>query len=167
MPQASFTLIPSESSAPSSGGAAALPSSSPIDSILGFGLVSPFIRGASDFASAGGEALVRACAGNVLGIRANTEQSRGELKWRHAMGSKMHLIRHRKGRVAEDIAIAFAQEAIDLWEPRLIVTGVETTFDPQSRARTVIVYCDFISQNVPGNNVVLRNIRVTLPFEET
>ena len=161
-----FTFI-LEPPAPSQGsqGTVAAAGASPIDTFLGFGLTRPFSREAGDFASAGGEALVRSAVGQVLGTRAQSpvglvpgaegEQALGELPWRPEFGSKFYLLRHRRGRLLEEMARVFAQEAFARWEPRIVITNVASDFSRSSRQQRIRISFDLVDQNVPGNNVLL------------
>ena len=126
-----------------------------IDSFLGFGVVRPFVRDAADFAKAGGFAQVRSSVGQILGTRAQSETTAGELPWRPDFGSKLHLIRHRKGPIIAELSRSYIREALDRWEPRVEIVQVETGFDRATRARSIIVRLRVIDQNVAGNNVVL------------
>jgi phage baseplate assembly protein W len=125
-----------------------------IDSFLGFGIVRPFVRDAADFASAGGFTLVRSCVGQVLGTRAKSERSMGEVPWRN-LGSKLHLLRHRKGPIVDEMARFYAREALGIWEPRVEVVQITTELNRSTRARNILTRIRVIDQNVPGNNVLL------------
>ena len=133
-------------------------SSTPLDAFLGYGIVRPLRRDARDFAAAGGKVLVNSAVGQILGTRASTERSQGELKWRPNFGSKLHMLRFRKGAVVDEMARIWTREALATWEPRVNVSDVVTTFNQQTRKRTIKVFSNLIDQNVPGNNVILSDV---------
>ncbi len=140
-------------------------SSSPIDGILGFGLTRPFQRDQkNDFASSGGAALAKSAVGQVLGTRAQGGRSQGELRWRQEFGSKLYLLRNRKGPAQDQLARAYAQEALQRWAPQISLTAVVTDFDRVTRALTIHVKFDVIAQSKPGNNVLLRGLETSVPI---
>lgn len=164
--QTSYTLTQPLQPGVSAGAQAASGTPSAIDSFLGFGLVRPFVRDAADFAKAGGFEQVRSSVGQVLGTKAQSERTAGELPWRPEFGSKLYLLRHRKGPIVEAMARAFIREALDIWEPRVEIVGITTTFDAKQRVRTIIVTLRVIDRNVAGNNVILPgefDVPVTIP----
>ncbi len=139
---------------------------SPLESFLGFGVVRPFVRDAADVAKAGGFDQVRSSAGQILGTKAETDRTSGEVPWRPEFGAKLHLLRHRKGPIITAMAEAFVREALDLWEPRVEVVGVTTDFDRATRVRNILARLRVIDRNVAGNNVVLpqeMNVELTIP----
>lgn len=138
--------------------------SSPIDAILGYGVVRPFRRTKNDFAATGGEALVRSAAGQILGTRASGETVEGEIPWRPEFGSKFYLLKHRKGSIVEDLALAFAREAFQKWEPRIRVTALKATFDSEQRATSIRIRLDMIDTNVPGNQVLIAGQEMEIPL---
>lgn len=166
---ATFTwpLLPDPApSAPSSGGGGTAFSSSPIDSICGFGLLRPFQRDQkNDYATDGGAALVRSAVGQILGTRAQSGGSQGEIPWRPELGSKLYILKMRKGPAQNELARAYAQEALRRWEPRVSVTRVTTEFDRARRALVAHVDFNLIDRNKPGNNVLLGglNVAVAIP----
>ncbi len=130
----------------------------PIDAFLGFGLIHPLVRDQkNDFAATGGAALVRSALSQILGTEAETETTEGELAWRSEFGSKLHLLRHRKGRIVQDLGRAYILEAVRRWEPRIVITKVQPSFDREQRAVSFLVGANLIEENVPGNRVVLPN----------
>lgn len=138
-------------------------SSTPIDSLMGFGLLRPFQRDQrNDFASDGGAALVRSSVGQILGTRAQNGASQGELPWRQDFGSKLYLLKLRKGVRQDELGRAYAQEALRKWEPRAAVTAVVTDFDRATRALSIHVKFDLIDRNKPGNNVLLNGLSTSV-----
>ena len=130
----------------------------PLDAFLGFGIIRPFTRNLkNDFTAAGGAELVRSALGQILGTEAESETTEGELEWRSEFGSRLHLLRHRKGFVVQELGRAYILEAVRRWEPRIVITKVEARFDRQQRAASFRVSANLIEENVPGNRVVLPN----------
>src|ERR1044072_5522330 len=77
---------------------------SPLDSFLGYGLITPFRRDLkNDFANAGGVELVKSCVSQILGTRAASDYVQGELPWRPRFGSLIYLAKHRKGPLLDDL----------------------------------------------------------------
>lgn len=150
----------------SSGGASAALTTSPIDSICGFGLLRPFQRDQkNDYASDGGAALVRSAVGQILGTRAQSGGSQGEVPWRPELGSKMYILRMRKGPAQNELARAYAQEALRRWEPRVSVSRVTTEYDQVNRALVAHVAFDVIDRNKPGNAVLLGGLNVSVAIK--
>ncbi len=166
MPNAfTWPLLPDQiATPPSSGSGSSSFNSSPIDGILGFGLTRPFRRDLkNDFATDGGAALIKSSVSQILGTRAQGAKVQGELAWRQEFGSRLYLLRNRKGGHLDELARAYCLEALQRWEPRVILTGVGTTFDPLIRALRVHVKFDFISRNRPGNNVLIKGLETNVP----
>jgi len=125
---------------------------------LGFGIVTPFVRAANDFATGGGVALVKSCVEQILGVRALGPHGGGELRWRTEFGSLLYLLRHRGlTTISRHLAQEYVRDALARWEPRVTVTFVDVS--QQGRILIVRVRFSLIAQNVAGN-------RVTLPAEE-
>lgn len=83
------------------------------------GITAPLKRVAGDFRTASGAELRRNRVANLLGT------GLGELPWEPDYGSRLFLLRHRAFVPAlEDMARAFVAEAIDRWEPSLVLTSV-------------------------------------------
>jgi len=136
------------------------------DDVLGFGLLRPFRRdGKSDFAAAGGEQLVRSSVGQILGTRAESEVSEGELPWRPEFGSKLYLLRHQKNdAVLQELARVYVVDALQRWEPRVRVKTVQASRERQEGedALVVTVRYSLIDRNVPGNQVFTPDIQQTV-----
>jgi len=135
---------------------------------LGFGLITPFRRDKkSDFAASGGEVLVRSCVSQVPGTECSDDAGNiGELPWRPEFGSVLYKLRHRPNdEVMEHVARVYVAEAIQRWEPRVVVKEVTI-----SRRRTheeldtllIHLRYDVIASNVPGNQVIIRDVSQTL-----
>lgn len=132
------------------------------NAFLGFGPIRPFRRDRkSDFAAAGGEALVRSAVGQILGTMAASDFTQGELPWRTEFGSLVHLLRHQKNdAVLQELARVHVVDALKRWEPRVQVTSVQVTRE-RDRGENVLAIrlrYNIISTNTPGNNVILEGM---------
>ena len=169
---ASWTLLP-ESLTPTDNSfgvtappAATLPAtrgnSSSFRSFLGCGLVRPFRRDQkNDFANSCGEDLVGSAVGQVLGTRASTEVSQGELPWRTDFGAKLHLLMYDAiDEIFEELARVYAQDALAVWEPRIVVSDVVVLTGEaaglEEGSVQIRVFWRLIKENVDGNAVVLQ-----------
>lgn len=140
-------------------------SASPLDSFLGNGIIRPFQRDKkNDFANASGPRLVRSTVGQILGTQAEGEVANGELPWRHGFGSQMYLLKHRKGRIVAELGRQYAQDALARWEPRVVVTQVDPVFDSENRVASFKITVDLISENAPGNQVLIPGVEVEIPI---
>lgn len=142
-------------------------------SVLGRGLVRPFRRNdRSDFANEEGLANVRACVGQILGMRGASETTQGELEWDPERGSLLHLLKHQRApAVVQELGRRFVIDTLRRWEPRVIVKTVAISQEVINDGETVITVVvirltyDVIRTNVPGNDVIFGNVEqtVTLP----
>ena len=133
-----------------------------IQAFLGRGLLRPFRRdGKGDFANGEGAVLVKSCVGQILGTRASSDMIQGEIPWRPEFGSRFHLLKHRRNNLAlSELARAYAQESIGRWEPRVrLTTCISERSDREHRTRVIF---DVIDRNVPGNNVIIEGVEVTI-----
>lgn len=149
-----YQLVPVVTPVPTPPGLA--PAAS-LPAFLGYGLVTPFRRGANDFDADGGAALVVSCVEELLGIKCDSPISRGELPWRTEFGSLLFRLRqHNDDALLQEMAKAYVQDAIKQWEPRVRVLAVTVT-TPPGDLRTLLIKVGFtlISQTAPGNNVIL------------
>jgi len=146
--------------------AAARAARSTIGDFLGFGVIRPFVRDRKlDWAADGGVRLVRAALGQILGTRAASDFTEGELPWRDEFGSLLHLLRHRANdETTRELARVYVAGAITRWEPRARVTGVTLRSETLPGEGPVImairVQFDLIRRNVPGNQVLLPGLEV-------
>lgn len=86
-------------------------------------LASPFRRDARDFATASGGDLLLAKAEQVLATEADSPSGAGELPWRTAFGSLLHLLRHRPNDdVLGELGRVRARDALARWLPSTRVT---------------------------------------------
>lgn len=131
---------------------------------LGFGLVRPFQRDEkNDFANTGGAALVKSAVGQILGTRAGSDFTQGELAWNTEFGSLLYMLRHQNNDVAlQALARTYVVEALRRWEPRVLVKDVEvtreSTADGGENVLSIRLTYDIINANVPGNQVLLPNV---------
>ena len=134
--------------------------------VLGFGLLRPLRRDRkADFVADGGDALVRSAVGQILGTRASSESSQGELAWRPEFGSLLFLLRHRKNdAVLQELARVYVVDALTRWEPRVIVQTVRVSTEEQEGADVLAVRVGYslIRRNVSGNRVVVPSIQQTV-----
>ncbi len=137
---------------------------------LGFGLLSPFRRDQrSDFAAGSDVELVKSCVAQVLGTRAQSPVSAGEVPWRPEFGSWLHLLLQKPNDVVtQQTARVYVVDALTRWEPRVRVRGVNFTKQKVQGATSAeevmiigLLY-DLISANVAGNNVNLTDINQTV-----
>jgi hypothetical protein len=133
---------------------------------LGFGVLRPFRRDLkADFASDGGERVIRSAVGQILGTMAGSDFTQGELPWRTEFGSLLHLLRHqRNDAVLNELARVYVVDALKRWEPRVVVTSVKVTRERQEGENVLALRLRYniISTNVPGNNVLLEGVQQTI-----
>ena len=92
-------------------------------------LLVPFARDrVRDFASATGYELRVAKVLQTLLTEGDTPQGSGEVPWRTAFGSGLHLLRHRNAdAVLAELARVRARDALRRWAPSAEVVRVETS----------------------------------------
>jgi len=91
-------------------------------------LAVPFQRAASDFAAVDDDALLRAQVEQVLGTECSPDGTGGELPWRTAFGTPLHLLRHRAMTEAQRaLAQVWMRDALSRWVPQARVTAIELT----------------------------------------
>lgn len=132
---------------------------------LGYGLLRPFRRDRkTDFAAAGGEALVRSCVGQILGTLCSdpTGLHQGELPWRPEFGSLLYFLRFKKGPMLQELGRVYVAQALARWEPRVQLSASQISFDDSTRILTISVRYNVIDKNVPGNAVILRDVEQTV-----
>lgn len=122
---------------------------------LGRGLLSPLHREGTDFVNGGGDGLLRGCVANVLGTRSASQDGiGGEIPWRQEFGSRLSLLRHRNlGAVTQELARFYIEDALERWEPRVVVTVVEVEDLPAYNLRRALVGFQPIGTNRHGNLV--------------
>lgn len=138
---------------------------SPLDSFLGNGIIRPFQRDKkNDFANASGKRLVSSTIGQILGTQAQGQVANGEIRWRQDFGSLFYLLKHRKGRIVKELGRQYAQDALNRWEPRVVVTKVVPVFDSERRLASFKITADLIDENVPGNQVLIPGVEAEIPI---
>jgi phage baseplate assembly protein W len=127
-----------------------------LPSFLGQGLLRPFRRDQkNDFAADAGVNLVVACVGQVLGTKADSPASPGELPWRTNFGSKLHLLRHSNNAdLSVGLATVYSKDALKLWEPRAQVTAVSVEPSVSQREMRVRVRFNVVDR---GGRTVLQD----------
>lgn len=136
-------------------------------SFLGQGLLWPFRRSQSDFATASGVALVKSAVAQIVGTRADTGRTAGELPWRTDFGSWLHLLRYTNQDVLfEDVAVVYVGDAVRRWEPRARVKAVELleSADAQSTQAILRIVFDVVTENAPNNAVVASSQVADVPL---
>lgn len=142
-----------------------------LPTFLGYGIVTPFRRTANDISAAGGAALVRSCVSQILGTRCDSPISSGELPWRTDFGALLSQLRHLPNDfMLLELARAYVADAVQRWEPRVVVTAVSVIQKPsQPRILWIRVAFDIIAANVPANQVVLpdqQGLSVEVPLQQ-
>lgn len=138
---------------------------------LGFGLLTPFRRGPADFVAGGGDDHLKSVIGQVLGVRASSDFTEGELPWRPEFGSLLHLLRHRNNdQVTAELARVYVVEALAKWVPQVRVKEVQidrvAATDPAERnVLLVSLTYDVIGLNRPGNEVLFPSLSTTVILE--
>lgn len=92
------------------------------------GVLIPFRRDRKrDFASGDGEELLASKVEQVLATEGATNRSAGELPWRTAFGTPLHMLRHqRNDAVLAELARVYVRDALRKWLPevRILDLGV-------------------------------------------
>ena len=90
------------------------------------GVLAPFRRDQKrDFASGSGADLLRAKVVQVLFTEGSTARTSGELPWRTAFGSGIHLLRHeRNDDVLRELALVRVRDGLARWAPGVQVTDL-------------------------------------------
>lgn len=128
----SWTLIPPESVTPTA--ANPFPFTAPTvpldarSAATGLGLLRPFrFDRKADFASGSGPELINAALGQLIGTICQSATSRGELPWRTQFGSQVPLLRFANNDpILRDLVRVRVQEAVERWEPRVLITDIST-----------------------------------------
>lgn len=141
-------------------------STTPLDELLGRGILLPFQRDLkNDFANGGGRRLVQSAVKFVIGTDAQGELAEGEIPWRPEFGSLLYLLKHRKGRIVNELIRQYAQDALARWEPRIVITNVSgVDFDRQRRLASAKLSVSLINENNPRNQVLIEGVEVEIPI---
>lgn len=99
------------------------------------GIVTPFQRGASDFASGEGAALINSEIRQVLGTRCSSSTTQGEIPWRTDFGSLIQHARHRNNdQVLGALLNQWVVDAIARWLSHVRVTETALEQDDEGGA---------------------------------
>lgn len=137
---------------------------------LGYGLIRPFQRDKkTDFAASGGARLVRSRVGQILGTRAASQYTQGELPWRDDFGSLLHLLRHRNiDETTIEIARVYVAQAISRWDATARVTDIQVLAEDVEGYGEVAVAIKLkialVGKNSTGNAVVLPGVETVVPI---
>lgn len=138
-----------------------------IDQVLGFGLIQPFrFDGKTDFAAAGGLALVQSSIEQIIQTMCDDESSEsgGELLWDTEFGARVNALRHRQmNPTLREMAKAWITDAIARYEPRVRIQEMtfEVRDDGTGRKRNVLFIAlryDIVANPRAGNAVVAQGI---------
>jgi phage baseplate assembly protein W len=86
----------------------------------------------------------------------------GEVKWRPTFGSRLYLLKHKKGPSLPAMAQFYVADALSRWEPRVTNVRVTATFFPSQLMLTIDLLYDVIARNVPGNMVLFPGVTQTV-----
>lgn len=132
----------------------------------GSGVTRPFRRDLKkDFASSSGLDLIKSQVGQVLGTRASSNFSQGELPWNPRFGSLVHLLRHRNTfDGTKELATLYVIEALKKYLPNIRVKEVSidiTSSEPKAFNELRL----FISYDVfDGNQAILNDVGQRITF---
>ena len=141
-------------------------------STLGFGLLRPFRRDEkNDFANGAGEAVVRACIGQILGTRSSSDTLQGEVPWRPEFGSLLYTLRHKRNDlVTLETARIHVAEAIRRWEPRARIREIAVTRGVSSglneNVLNIALRYDIVATNTAGNDVLVPDVLQNVVLSE-
>ena len=130
---------------------------------FGSGITRPFRRDKkTDFASESGLDLIRSQVGQVLGTRASSNFSQGELPWNPQFGSLLHLLKHRNTfDGTKELAHVYVIEALKKYVPRIRVKEVDISISSATagafnQLNIFVVYDVLDSQQ--SDNVVVEDV---------
>lgn len=131
-----------------------------VSNFTGSGLLRPFQRdGKGDFANAEGATLVQSVFGQILGTRASSAASEGELPWRTEAGSLLYTIKHRNNTaVTRERARVFVQDAIRRHDKRIEILDVDVVESERTIELNQIVLrirWRLVDRNRTGNQVLV------------
>jgi len=124
--------------------------------ILGYGLVTPFRRGANDFVSGGGVEVVRSAVRTILGCVCAGPDTQGELRFNQRLGTLLTHVRHGNldDPVTNELVRYYVVDALRDNEPRVRVRRFRVLRDRPAMKLTIKVVYDVIDRDVPGNRVI-------------
>lgn len=162
--EVTYPLVP-DAPAPTPGAAGeAARAPEPFADFVGFGLLTPFRRGPSDFVSGGGVAFLQSAIGQILGTRASSDFTEGELPWRPEFGSLLHFLRHRNNnQTTAELARVYVADALAQWLPQVRIKNVDVQrkVGPggEENVLLVVLTYDIIGIRRPGNEVLVPDVR--------
>lgn len=162
-----YTLSPDSGEVAESFSAATAAEASAISSFFGYGLLSPFRRGPSDFVAGGDADLLASMVDEVLGTKAESDYTAGELPWRPEFGSLLHFLRHRNNdATTAELARVYVAEALARWIPQIrlksVTTEKKTGPDGEDSILYVQIVYDIVALNRPGNEVLVSGVTQTV-----
>lgn len=139
-------------------------------SFLGYGITTPFRRGAgNDFAAATGSDILKSRASQILGVGCSSKAQPGELLWRGEFGVRLRQLRHRtKTLFLSKMAQHYVMDAFARWEPN-IRTSVAGAVPNPAKPRSLLlrVGYDIVTTSQPSNRVVLPGESLDVPIAPT
>lgn len=106
------------------------------------GIITPFQRGAADYNSDEGEALINSAIRQVLGTRCSSATTQGEIPWRTDFGSLVDHARHRNNDVVlGELLNQWAVDAVARWlvSVRITRTSLTRQSDAAGNENTIIL----------------------------
>lgn len=126
------------------------------------GLLTPFRRDKKrDFASGSGEDLLASKVRLALLTEGATPRYSGELPWRTAFGSGLHLLRHLRNDAAlSDLARVYVRDCLARWVPEAELVEVVATRD----GAVLQVGVRFRSAKGGGDAATTKEVRISVKY---
>lgn len=120
------------------------------------GIVLPFRRGANDFETGEGAALISSALRFILGTRCSSATTEGELPWRTDFGSLVQHARHKNNdAVLEALLNRWTVDAVTRWMPNVRVTRTELARKKDAAGNeTILSLTVFWEATARGGNVL-------------
>lgn len=130
---------------------------------LGYGLTVPFQRGSNDFVAAGGVEFIQSSICLVLGTRAGSDYTEGELPWDTDFGSLLHFLRHKNNTIANrELARVYVVQAISRYIPQILIKDVQIEAEPsdsiEKNIMSIRLLYDIRGEQQAGNAVLISNV---------
>jgi phage baseplate assembly protein W len=124
--------------------------------ILGYGLITPFRRGANDFVSGGGVEVVRSAVRTILGCVCAGPDTQGEFRFNQRLGTLLPHVRHSNldDATTSELVRYYVVDALAQNEPRVRVRRFRVVRNRPAMKLTIKVVYDVIDRDVPGNRVL-------------
>lgn len=98
------------------------------------GILAPLTRGASDYITGEGAALINSAIRQVLGTRCSSATTQGELPWRTDFGALLYQARHRNNDIIlAELLNQWTVDAIAKWLPSIRITQTKLERRKDSR----------------------------------